>query len=37
VSYRIRQSGTTFIVYLNVGGRAAAVAISGGGSLYRAG
>ena len=35
VTYRVRQSGTTFIVSLNVGGRAATVAISGGGSLYR--
>ncbi|MEU4606928.1 heparinase II/III family protein [Kribbella sp. NPDC023972] len=37
VTYSTRQSGTTFIVNLNVGGRAATIAISGGGSLYRAG
>jgi hypothetical protein len=37
VTYSIRQSGTTFIVNLNVGGTRTAIAISGGGSLYRAG
>jgi hypothetical protein len=37
VTYSVRQSGTTFIVNLNVGGRPATVAISAGGSLYRAG
>ncbi|TCC07790.1 hypothetical protein E0H45_17725 [Kribbella soli] len=37
VTYSVRQSGTTFIVYLNVGGKRTAIAISGGGSLYRAG
>ncbi len=37
VSYTTRQSGTTFIVNLNVGGTRASIAISGGGSLYRAG
>ncbi|WP_405067624.1 heparinase II/III-family protein [Kribbella sp. NBC_01510] len=37
VSYTTRWSGTTFIVNLNVGGQRAVVAISGGGSLYRAG
>ncbi|WP_350281401.1 heparinase II/III family protein [Kribbella sp. HUAS MG21] len=37
VTYSIRQSGTTFIVTLNVGGTRTAIAISGGGSLYRAG
>jgi hypothetical protein len=37
VSYSTRMSGTTFIVNLNVGGKAASIAISGGGSLYRAG
>jgi hypothetical protein len=35
VTYTTRQVGTTFIVYLNVGGVRATVAISGGGSLYR--
>jgi hypothetical protein len=35
VTYSTRQVGTTFIVNLNVGGRTATVAISGGGSLYR--
>ncbi|GAB2651091.1 hypothetical protein GCM10009743_28950 [Kribbella swartbergensis] len=35
VTYTTRQVGTTFIVNLNVGGRAATIAISGGGSLYR--
>lgn len=37
VTYSMRWSGTTFIVSVNVGGKAAAIAISGGGSLYRAG
>ena len=37
VTYSVRQSGTTFIVNLNVGGKRTAIAISGGGSLYRAG
>jgi hypothetical protein len=37
VTYTTRQSGTTFIVNLNVGGTRASIAISGGGSLYRAG
>ncbi len=37
VTYTTRWSGTTFIVNLNVGGRHASIAISGGGSLYRAG
>jgi hypothetical protein len=37
VTYTVRQSGTTFIVGLNVGGQPATIAISGGGSLYRAG
>ncbi|HWD79773.1 MAG TPA: hypothetical protein VG497_12855, partial [Kribbella sp.] len=37
VTYSVRQSGTTFIVNLNVGGVRTAIAISGGGSLYRAG
>ncbi|MFI6681645.1 heparinase II/III family protein [Kribbella sp. NPDC050470] len=37
VTYTTRQSGTTFIVNLNVGGVRASIAISGGGSLYRAG
>ncbi|HEY3556491.1 MAG TPA: heparinase II/III family protein [Kribbella sp.] len=37
VTYSVRQVGTTFIVNLNVGGVRTAVAISGGGSLYRAG
>jgi hypothetical protein len=37
VIYRTRWSGTTFIVSLNVGGKAASIAITGGGSLYRAG
>ncbi|MEV4260387.1 heparinase II/III family protein [Kribbella sp. NPDC049584] len=37
VTYSVRQSGTTFIVNLNVGGKATSIAISGGGSLYRAG
>jgi len=36
VTYRTRWSGTTFIVDLNVGGQPASIAISGGGSLYRA-
>jgi hypothetical protein len=35
VTYSIRQSGTTFIVNLNVGGTRTAIAISGGGSVYR--
>jgi hypothetical protein len=35
VTYTVRQSGTTFIVNLNVGGARAVVAVSGGGSLYR--
>jgi hypothetical protein len=37
VTYSARMSGTTFIVNLNVGGKVATVAISGGGSLYRVG
>ncbi|TDD23759.1 hypothetical protein E1218_17530 [Kribbella turkmenica] len=37
VTYRVRQSGPTFIVSLNVGGKPATIAISAGGSLYRAG
>jgi len=37
VTYKTYWSGTTFVVSLKVGGRAVAVAISGGGSLYRAG
>ncbi|MEJ1109429.1 MULTISPECIES: hypothetical protein [unclassified Kribbella] len=37
VTYSVRQSGTTFIINLNVDGKPATVAISGGGSLYRAG
>jgi hypothetical protein len=37
VTYSVRQSGTTFIVNLNVGGKVTSIAISGGGSLYRAG
>jgi hypothetical protein len=37
VTYSTRWSGTTFIVSLNVGGKLATVAITGGGSLYRAG
>jgi hypothetical protein len=37
VTYTTRWSGTTFIVNLNVGGQRASIAISGGGSLYRAG
>ena len=36
VTYTTRWSGTTFIINLNVGGRPVSVAISGGGSLYRA-
>lgn len=35
VTYSVRQSGTTFIVNLNVAGKATTIAISGGGSLYR--
>ena len=37
VTYKTYWSGTTFIVSLKVGGKAVAVAISAGGSLYRAG
>jgi hypothetical protein len=37
VTYTTRWSGTTFIINLNVGGQHATVAITGGGSLYRAG
>ena len=37
VTYTTRWSGTTFIVTLNVGGKVTSIAISGGGSLYRAG
>jgi hypothetical protein len=37
VTYTTRSVGTTFIVTLNVGGKVTAIAISGGGSLYRAG
>ncbi|TCC39674.1 heparinase II/III domain-containing protein [Kribbella sindirgiensis] len=37
VTYTVRQVGTTFIVNLNVGGQRAGIAISAGGSLYRAG
>ncbi|WP_238173765.1 heparinase II/III domain-containing protein [Kribbella speibonae] len=37
VTYKSYWSGTTFMVSLNVGGKAASIAISGGGSLYRAG
>jgi hypothetical protein len=37
VTYKVRQIGTTFIVDLNAGGKPATIAISGGGSLYRAG
>jgi hypothetical protein len=36
VTYSTRWSGTTFVVNLNVGGKTAAIAVSGGGSLYRA-
>jgi hypothetical protein len=36
VSYSTRWSGTTFIVDLNVGGKLTVIAVSGGGSLYRA-
>jgi hypothetical protein len=35
VTYSVRQSGTTFIVNLDVGGQKTAIAISAGGSLYR--
>jgi hypothetical protein len=35
VTYNVRQSGTTFIVNLDVGGRTTSIGISGGGSLYR--
>ena len=37
VTYSVHQSGTTFIVNLNVAGRRTAIAVSPGGSLYRAG
>ncbi|WP_328520418.1 heparinase II/III domain-containing protein [Kribbella sp. NBC_00359] len=37
VTYTTRQSGTTFVINLNVGGQRATIGISGGGSLYRAG
>ena len=37
VSYTTRQSGGTFIINLNVGGQRAVVAVSPGGSVYRAG
>ncbi|HZX05029.1 heparinase II/III domain-containing protein [Kribbella sp.] len=37
VTYAIRQSGTTTIFDLSVAGRKTSVAISGGGSLFRAG
>ncbi|GAA2807034.1 heparinase II/III domain-containing protein [Kribbella solani] len=37
VTYSTRWSGTTFVVSLNVGGKVTAIAVSGGGSLYRAG
>jgi hypothetical protein len=37
VTYTVRQVGTTFTVDLNVAGQRTSIAISAGGSLYRAG